>query len=91
MSVQYAAVASQKFTCPVVTKGVPAFTVAVNVTTLPEATVVTTLPPEVAARVVTVAAIVCAPAPFHAPQIITAGTQHNPTIELRKLERLKIR
>jgi hypothetical protein len=50
------AVASQKFTCPVVTFVEPEVTVAVRVTTLPDATVVTVLPPELIARVVVVAA-----------------------------------
>jgi len=40
---------------------VPAFTVAVSVTTVPDTTVVTTLVPDVTARVVVVA--VCATAP----------------------------
>jgi S-adenosylmethionine/arginine decarboxylase-like enzyme len=53
MSVQYLAAASQKFTCPGVTGVVPVVTVAVSVTTLPEATVVMTLPPEVTASVAT--------------------------------------
>jgi hypothetical protein len=56
MSVQCAADASQKFTCPVVTAVVPVFTVAVSVTTLLDATVVTVLPPDATARVVVVAA-----------------------------------
>jgi hypothetical protein len=38
--VQYVAAASQKFTCPLVTATAPVFTVAVNVTTLPDSTVV---------------------------------------------------
>jgi hypothetical protein len=38
MSVQYAADASQKFTCPAVTAVAPATTVAVSVIKLPEAT-----------------------------------------------------
>ena len=41
MSMQYASVASQKFTCPVVKDVVPAVTVAVSVTTVPDVTVVT--------------------------------------------------
>jgi hypothetical protein len=47
MSVQYVAAASQKVTCPMVTGVVPAVTVAVSVTTLPEEIVVTALPAEV--------------------------------------------
>jgi hypothetical protein len=54
MSAQLVAVASQTFTCPTVTGADPATTVAVNVTTLPEVTVDTTLPPEVIAKVVVV-------------------------------------
>jgi hypothetical protein len=56
--VQYFAEASQKFTCPVVTAVPPTCTVAVSVTTLPEATVVTAPPPEVTVRVVAVAGLV---------------------------------
>src|ERR1700759_1423118 len=55
MSVQEAAVASQKFTCPSLSVVAPACTVAVNVTTVPPATEDTALPPEVRERVVTVA------------------------------------
>ena len=44
MSSQWAAVAPQNATCPVVTGAVPAATVAVSVTTVPDATVVTALP-----------------------------------------------
>jgi len=47
---------------PGVTGVVPAFTEAVSVTTLPEATVVAALPPEVTARVAAVAVFVCADA-----------------------------
>jgi hypothetical protein len=54
MSVQYVAAASQKVTCPMVTGVVPAVTVAVSVTTLPEEIVVTALPAEVTPRVVVV-------------------------------------
>jgi hypothetical protein len=52
MSVQNLAVASQKSTWPGVTGVPPAITVAVKVTTLPGATVVTTFPPEVTDSVV---------------------------------------
>jgi hypothetical protein len=52
MSVQCVAVASQKFTVPVVTGVVPDATVAVSVTRLSETTVVTELPPEVIVRIV---------------------------------------
>ncbi|MFP5207849.1 MAG: hypothetical protein ACLGRW_01020 [Acidobacteriota bacterium] len=54
MSVQYFADASQNFTCPTVTAALPAFTVALSVTTLPEATVVTVVPPDVKASVTVV-------------------------------------
>jgi hypothetical protein len=54
-SVQDFAVASQKFTWPTVTGVLPAVTAAVSATTLPEAIVVTALPPEVTVRVVVVA------------------------------------
>ena len=54
MSVQYAAVASQKFTWPCFTAVVPALTVAVSVTRLPALTEVTTTPPEVTASDVVV-------------------------------------
>jgi hypothetical protein len=47
MSVQYFADASQNLTCPTVTALLPAFTVAVSVTTLPAPTVVTVVPPDV--------------------------------------------
>jgi hypothetical protein len=56
MSVQYVAAASQNFTCPIVTGVIPAITDAVNVTTLPDATVVTVVPADVTASVVVVAA-----------------------------------
>jgi hypothetical protein len=48
------AVASQKFTCPTVTGAPPAVTVAVNVTAVRDATVVTALPPMVTASEVVV-------------------------------------
>jgi hypothetical protein len=54
MSVQCAAVASQKFTWPAVTTVPPAFTVAVSVTTVPVTTVETVPPPDVTAKVVVV-------------------------------------
>src|ERR1700678_977907 len=56
MSVQNLAVASQKLTWPGVTGVLPAITVAVRVTTLPGATVVTAFPPEVTDSVVIVGA-----------------------------------
>ena len=56
MSVQYVAVASQKLTCPTEIAEAPAFAAAVGVTTVPETTVVTALPPEVIVSVVVVAA-----------------------------------
>jgi hypothetical protein len=54
MSVQYVAEASQKLTVPEVTAAAPAVTVAVKVTALLEATLVTALPPEVTASVMVV-------------------------------------
>jgi choline-glycine betaine transporter len=56
MSVQLAAAALQKLTWPTVTGVVPASTVAVRVTTVPEVTVVTALPLDVIAMVVVVGA-----------------------------------
>ena len=50
------AVASQKLTWPGVTGVLPAITVAVRVTTLPAATVVTAFPPEMTDSVVIVGA-----------------------------------
>jgi hypothetical protein len=44
----------QNFTWPTVTAELPATTVAVSVTTLPDATVVTVVPPDVNASVVVV-------------------------------------
>src|SRR5665213_68139 len=55
MSEQYVAAASQNFTSPGLTALPPAFTVAVNVTTLPVETVVTAFPVDVTASVVVVA------------------------------------
>jgi hypothetical protein len=52
MSVQYCAVASQKFTWPAAIAEAPALTVAVSVTTVPDDTEVTGLPPEVTDRTV---------------------------------------
>jgi hypothetical protein len=74
MSVQYVTVASQKFTCPIVSAVVPALTDAVSDTTLPEATVVTELPPEVTARLVVVAVLVCAEATRHIPSRLETRT-----------------
>jgi hypothetical protein len=69
MSVQYSAVASQKFTSPVVTGVVPAITVAVSVTTAPDATVVTALPLLFTASVVVVAV------PANADKLVAAINQ----------------
>ena len=55
MSEQNAAVASQNFTCPVVTAAPPAVTVAVSVITVWAGTVVAGAPPAVTASVVVVA------------------------------------
>jgi hypothetical protein len=57
MSVQLSAVASQKFTVPTVSAVPPACTVAVIVSTLLAATVVTVPPLEVIARVVMVGVV----------------------------------
>src|SRR5580700_7284275 len=54
MSVQYATMASQKFTWPCFTAVLPASTVAVSVTRLPAFTDVTATPPEVTASEVVV-------------------------------------
>jgi hypothetical protein len=73
--VQRGAVASQKYTWPVVT-GLPAIvTLAVNVITLPEVTVVTTLSADVTASVVVVALVAQA----------VAVTTHNSTEQARKV------
>jgi hypothetical protein len=74
-SSQCAAVASQKFTTPGVTGVVPAATVAVSVTTVPDATVVTALLPLVIVSVVLVAVAVCAnAAPPHPSRHAKAQT-----------------
>jgi hypothetical protein len=54
MSVQCCAEASQKFTCPALIVPEAGVTVAVNVTTVPEATLVTEVEPEVSASTVVV-------------------------------------
>jgi hypothetical protein len=56
MSVQYFAVASQKLIWPGAAGVLPAVTVAVSVTTLPDVTVVTAFPAEVTASPVAVVA-----------------------------------
>ena len=58
MSVQDFADASQKLICSTVTAVVPAFTVAVRVTTAFAGTSVTATPPEVTVRIVLVAILV---------------------------------
>jgi hypothetical protein len=85
-SLQYAALASQNITCPGDAAFDPAFAVAVNVTTVPLATVVTLLLPEVTARDVAVAVFVCPAAPAHAPHAIIART-HNAARGLAKVWR----
>jgi hypothetical protein len=74
MSSQYVAAASQNFTSPGVTGVDPASTVAVSVTTAPDATVVTTLVPDVIASVVVVA--VCATALIEKAAIENANTMN---------------
>lgn len=59
MSLQYPAVASQKFTVPVATGFAPELTVAVSTTTAPDETPETTFPPEVTEMVVVLAAAAC--------------------------------
>jgi hypothetical protein len=56
MSVQYRASASQELTCPCETAVPAVFTVAVNVTTLPQGTESLSVPSEVIASVVEVVA-----------------------------------
>ena len=68
---QWAAEASQNFTCPVVTGAVPPFTVAVSVITPPDAIVDAALPPDVMAKVAVVA--VGAAQPPSAPKQKTAA------------------
>lgn len=72
ISVQRVAVASQKFTWPVVNVVDPLRTEAVSVMTVPEGAEVTAVPPEVTVRLVDVAILVCAKAKFPMPQ--TAST-----------------
>ena len=84
---QYFAEASQKFTCPVVNAVDPAFTVAVSVTTVPEAIVVTGADAEVTASVVVVDALVCAAAGFQATHSATARITHDALSRLRRRER----
>lgn len=87
---QYFAVVSQKLTWPGVTAAVPSCTVAVSVTTLPEATVVTAPPPEVTARVVVVAAFACAEATFHAPhRVRTSARLRRVSLAARLKERME--
>jgi len=64
---------------------VPDVTVAVRVTTLPEATVVTAAPAEVIARVVEVAGFPWAAAMFKEPDAVRARTTHKATFD-RRLE-----
>jgi hypothetical protein len=55
---------------------VPAVTVAVSVTTLPEDTVVTAVPAEVTARFAMVAGFACAAAIFQDPDTVRARATH---------------
>ena len=71
-SLQGDALESQKMTCPGETVCEPVVTVAVNVTTVPLATVVTLLLPDVTAREMAVAVFVCPAALDHAPHRIAA-------------------
>jgi choline-glycine betaine transporter len=69
-------VASQKFTWPGVTGVAPEVTIAVSVTTLPEATVVTALPPDVTVMVVFVGAADWAEDALQAADNIIPRTTH---------------
>jgi hypothetical protein len=77
MSVQYVAAASQKLTSPAVTAVPPAATVAVNVTTVPDGTVLTVAPFDEIATVVVVAVkaqVCCEPPQRNADK---AAARHN--------------
>ena len=76
MSVQYVAEPSQKFTWPGAIGTAPAFTVAVTVIRVPEATELTTVVPEVTASVVVVA-VFCAIAVKAGPQSAKANARCN--------------
>jgi hypothetical protein len=95
ISVQDFAVASQKFTCPVL---IPmplsiSCTVAVRVITLPDVTEVTALPPEVTARLVVVRALVTAKALLQAPLSTITVVSHaaiNPAGRLLQWKRNRL-
>ena len=76
MSVQYAAMASQKFTWPCFTAVVPASTEAVSVTRLPAFTEVTTTPLEVTASEVVVVVRANAEELIAAVHTISSKTHH---------------
>jgi predicted nucleotide-binding protein (sugar kinase/HSP70/actin superfamily) len=76
MSVQLAAVASQKFTCPIVTGAVPVLTVAVNVAALPE--VIDVTGPFI--EVITSEVVVCT-----AAQIFIVLASHSSEINKRQI------
>jgi hypothetical protein len=81
MSVHELTDASQKSTCPAVTGVEPALTVAVKVTTVPEAALVTWLLPEAIVSVVFVGAFDSAAAIFPAPQKSSDAIRHQaPTL-----------
>src|SRR3954453_10499298 len=80
MSVHALTEASQKDTCPTVNEVEPALTVAVNVTTAPEATLVTGVFPEVIEKLVMEGALDCAPAAFQLPQRTRQAASHKKPI-----------
>src|SRR5437660_5990117 len=80
MSVHALTEASQKDTCPTVNGVGPALAVAVNVTTAPEATLVTGVIPEVIESVVAEPVFDCAPAVFQFPQSNRQCTRQRKTI-----------
>jgi hypothetical protein len=92
MSVQEAAAASQKFTCPSVSAVAPACTAAVNVTTVPPGTEDTASPPEVMERVVVVAwdAMTGCDPPHQAKQMI-ANAQPNECSQARTFSPATVR
>jgi hypothetical protein len=90
--VQYFEEASQKFTCPGVTAAPPEVTVAVRVTTLPDATELVAVPPEVTAIAVDVAAFDCAKtvvAITQSPMVNAMRAAANPTVLRERLIRLR--
>src|SRR4051794_10646535 len=83
MSVQRVAEASQKYTCPGVTGAPPEVTAAVSVTTVPDATELTGVLPEVTVSVVVVAVLVAALADCADPQSPSANARDDTIIPQR--------